>query len=419
MCVNASALPQDILGSIFSHLNPQDLSRAAQVCRSWRAAQELNWVWQNVTGSILDLSTPLQSSWKEQCRVLCRWKAGRPKESIHFPMELPVLFSQIIYDRRADFTVPDDSSGFELIQLDPRSPSVFSMRNLADEKELRKIDLKRYDCGPIADSALYGTTWTIVDMRGKIFQIDIATAACVNKFSVDIEPDRPLTIHSNDREIVATVGNKVFVWDLQQRRLAHSFEVVDILDILRIRSTQNFVLCFARTATNDCAVAVNKMDPSVQIRIEVPFEPLTLETNGSYYSFLTRGGDLHVYRDTPDAQLKVVVNLHISDVPGQGFGTVQMYRNWVGVNKEGEFHLFDVRTGAEMGSLPGRLKVGESFRFNAEVLVVRHIRSYLDPAFHTRQNKSYSLYDFGRRVQSIPTGGVRERADRQKRCLVQ
>lgn len=420
MGIVASRLPQDILGSIFSYLNPQDLGRAAQVCQSWRAAQEQNWVWQNVTRSILDMPTPTQDSWKRQCQVLCRWKTGRPKEIVRFPIELPVLFEQIIYDRRADYTVLEDSSSLELVQLDPRSSSVFSVRNLADEKPLKKIDLKLHGCDGIADSALYGTTWTIVDIRGKIFQFDISTAACINnQFSMDVEPDRLVTIHSNDQEIVSTVGNKVYVWDLQQRRLVHSFEVSEILEILRIRSTKNFVLCFARTATNDCVIAINKIDPVVQIRIDVQFAACSLESSSSYYSFLTRGGDLHIYRDTADAQLQVVAIHHIFDIPDQGFTSVQMYRNWVGVNKGGELRLFDVRTGHEIGVLQNLLQDGDSFRINAEALVVRHIRLYLDLNMHMQQDKVYSLCDFGRRVQRMPTENMREREIRLSCCSLQ
>ena len=359
MAINAAELPSLVLSVIFSYLDLPSLGRAAQTCRSWNIAQKTDSLWKNLCLPILDLQTPLQASWKEQYRILHRWKTGNFKE-----ISLPTILK--ILPESGDFTVLEDGTAIGVIPLDWTTPFLYSVRNLVSGEELKTIDVTCWGCGQIVDSELQGTIWTIVDERARIFQFDVCRGACINRFRGDFELGRSLHLHCSDQEIVVAAGNRVQIWDAQQRTLRHAFEVVAIQEISVARITPNYIICFCKSwlKGSEFILAVNKQDPSRQIKIEANVELYSLESCGAYFAFLAKGGELHVYEDSFDAQIKLKRILRVVDEPTPWPGSVQMYRNWVAVSKNEIFRVFDVRTGYEV-SLPVKEK-GYEFRINAQ-----------------------------------------------------
>jgi hypothetical protein len=413
MTINAADLPRHVLGSIFSCLDPQSLSRAAQVCRTWNEAQGADWVWQNVARSILDFPTTPQCSWKGQCQTLHSWKAGKATEVL-------LSTSPRFFKQDDDFVILEDNTAVEVVRTRCSRPVLYSVRNLANGQELGQIDPAKEGCErPFGvDSALYGTTWVILDANGKIFQFDIRTGTCINKFRGDFRPGMTdmSSIYCNDHEIVTTVENWVQIWDLQQRGLSQTFQISEDQRIFRTRSTQNFVLCSVSQSESFFILAINKKDPSVRIRTEGEVDPVSLESNGTHCSFLTREGELHVYEDTPDAQFRLVRTHRIHEAPCKRFEAVQMYRNWVCVRKDDVLRIFDVRTGAEIATLKKedwRTK-GLLFRINAQMLLVCRMPGDLDPV----QEKSYILYDFAGRIRRLPTEDIRLQQTSSWKCPV-
>lgn len=406
MSISAVDLPQEVLCYIFSYLEPKDLCRAAQVCRSWNVAQKTDGLWQNLCRSILDLQMPFRGSWKEQYQVLHRWETGDLRE-VYFPT-ISKFFHEI-----GDFTILEDNTAIGVIPLSHITPLLYSVRTLANGKELATIDLEQWGCCQISDSELCGTTWTIVDERAKIFQFNICTGVCLNRFEGDFEPGRAPHLHCNDQEIVTAVGNRVRIWDLQHRRLGQVFEVASIQEISVIRSTPNYVFCFCliQEGEPEFILAVNKKDPTKQIRIEGNAVPYSMESCGVYFSFLTVEGTLCVYEDEPSVDLQLIRTLRIVETPTPWPGTVQMYRNWVAVSKDEVFRVFDVRTGNEI-ALPSKDR-GYDFRFNAQTVLFRC--AFADSS--GMWTNAFCLYDFGGSVRQLSTEGMRDQGDLPRCCL--
>jgi hypothetical protein len=396
-----------VLGGIFSYLTPEDVCRAAQVCRSWNAAQKSDWLWQELARSILDLPKPLQGSWKDQCRIFHCWKTGRAKQTT-----LPVE-SQISH---GDFGVLEDNTAFELSVLDPTSPLLYSVRNLANGEVLRTIDLGQWGCGHIADFVLYGTRWAIVDRKGAIFQFDIGTGTCINQFNGETSPGMARHIHCNDREIVSTVGNWVQIWDLQQPTLSQFFEIGSMREIWHVRSTPNYVVCVGSLRQTDSVsiIAVNKKDHLKEIRIEGPTDHFSLQSYGVFCAFLTMGGKLCVWEDLPDEEFKLVRTISTTGKSSLKDtlwpGTVQMYRNWACVSKGNVFRVFDIRTGAEIAA--PRKNFVDAFRLNGQTLLARHT----DMGPFLEGTNTYRLYDFRERVRQLPLEDVRKQKEPSFGC---
>lgn len=408
MSLNAAALPQEILCSVFLYLGPKDLCKVAQVCRSWNAAQKTDGLWRNLCLSILDLQRPFQGSWKEQYRILYRWKTGGLRE-----VYLPTILN--IFHESGDFTVLEDDTIIGVFPPSRACPLLYSVRNLASGEELGTIDLKQWGCGKIVDGDLHGTTWTIVDWRARVFQFNISTGACVNRFAGAFEPGREPCLHCNDQEVVLAVGNRVQVWDVQRCTLEYAFEIDLILGVTFIRVTPNHVICFCkiRSSGSEIILAVNKKDPSRQIKIEGNAEPNSLDSCGAYFSFLTKEGDLKMYEDTPDAQIKLNRTVRVVEAPTPWPGAIQMYRNWVAVSKNEIFRVFDVRTGYEV-SLPVKEK-GYEFRMNAQMVLFR--RTVAEP--YRVWTTTYCMYDFGHTVRQLSMSeGVRDQESVSGCCLV-
>jgi hypothetical protein len=400
MCAEVGDLPQEVLGYVFSYLSPKDLGRAAQVCRGWNSTSKLEWVWQHVARSVLDLSEPSQGSWKEQCQILLRWKAWEPQE-----VPLPVPTKK--YGPEEFSVLLEDSSALEVVRPDSSRQSLFSVRNLFNHKELRQINVQQYGCADIFWGAAHGTIWTIRDINGKIFQFDIKTGGCVNQFSGEaVQNGNSSALYGNDHEIVASVQNRVQIWDLQQRRLSQTFMVgegQENWDVSEICSTPNFVLCLARHLGSVSIFVVNKKDPSIQARIKIGFgfKPHSFKSSGSYCSLLI-GRELRVYEDTPDSQFRLVGSHCVLESPAPWNGAVQMYRNWACVHKGDSFCIFDVRDGKEVVSLKKDWGLKVRFQVNAQALLVFHM--FGTPSGRFTSTK-LSLYDFSRKVQPLPSSG--------------
>jgi WD40 repeat protein len=396
MSVDATILPQDVLGYIFSYLNPEDLGRAACVCRGWNSTSSLEWVCRNVARSILDLSEPSRGSWKEQCSILRRWKAWKPQE-------VP-LSSCHAHGMEEFYVLLEDKTALEVVQPDSSRRSLFSVRNLFNHEELRQINVQQYGCADIFGVAVHGTMWTIRDTDGKIFQFDIKTGGCINQFIGEAVQDERLSdIYSNDYEIIVSVQNRVQIWDLQQRRLSQTFTIEEGWEIWRTCSTPNFVLFLARQSESLVIFAVNKKDPKIQTRIEVGLgaELYTFKSYGSYCSLLI-GGELHVYEDTPDAQFQLVRTHRVQEAPGGWNGTVQVYRNWVCVHKDDAFCIFDVRSGKEVLSLKKDWGLEVRFRVKAQAMLVFHMFGATSGFL---KSTKLCLYDFSGRVQQQSSSG--------------
>jgi hypothetical protein len=385
-----------VLGEIFSYLTPEDVCRAAQVCRSWNAAQKSDWLWQELARSILDLPKPLQGSWKDQCRIFHCWKTGRAKQTT-----LPVE-SQISH---GDFGVLEDNTAFELSVLDPTSPLLYSVRNLANGEVLRTIDLGQWGCGHIADSILYGTMWAIVDRKGTISQFDIGTGACMNQFRGESVPGMAQHIHCSDHEIVCTAGNSVQIWDLQQRALGASFAIGSLREIWHIRSTSNYLVCVGtmRQDGSQGMVVVNKKDPLNEVRIDGSPDLFSLQSWGKIFSFLTTSGELCMWEETHDAKFRLVKTHPITEFSTFWPGRVWMYRNWVCVSKDKVFRIFDAHTGVDI-TAPREQRLADTIRINAQTILVRH--TTVSPSLSGTQ--TYTLYNFGGRVRRFPSEHTRK-----------
>jgi hypothetical protein len=412
MCAEVGDLPQEVLGYIFSYLSPTDLGKAAQVCRGWNSTSKLEWVCQKIARSVLDLSEPSQGSWKEQCQILHRWKTWKPQE-VALPPSTRHLMDRY-YGLEDFFVLLEDGTALEVVRSDPSRRSLFSVRNLLNREELRQINVQQYGCTDIFRGVVHGTMWTTRERDGKIFQFDIKTGDCINQFVGDAVPDGTSSaIYSNDHEIVASVRNRVQIWDLQQRQLSQTFTIEggqEIWDVSEMCSTPNFVLCLAIQPRSQSIFAVNKKDPKLQTRIEVGFgvELNTFKSYGSYCSLLIRG-QLHVYEDASDAQFRLVRTHCVQEVSGPWIntvpstkGTVQMYRNWACVHKGDVFCIFDVRDGKEVVSLKGDWGLEVRFRVNAQALLVFHM--FGTPSMQITSTK-LCLYDFSRKVQPLPSSG--------------
>jgi hypothetical protein len=391
MSINAANLPKEVLGYVFSYLDLQSLGRAAQVCQGWNVAQKTDWLWHNLCRSILDLPTTSQSSWKEQYQILLRWRNWEAEEE---PLSTPSKAGS----RFEFFTFLKDDTVLEVVRPDPSKPSLYSVRNLRNHEEVRQIDLESHGCGQILDAAVCESTWTILDANGKIFQFNVGTGMCINQFSGDpIQDGRSCNIYCNDHEIVSNVGNRVQIWDLQQRRLRQTFEIAEDQEIWRLCSTTHFALCFCaiQETGSTFVLAVNKYDPSLQTRTEERVEPCSFQSYGAYCSFLTEEGQLHVYEDTPDAQFRLVRAHAIQMAPSQQQGVVQMYRNWVCVSKDDVVEIFDVRTGATIASRNPNWGTIARVQINAQAVLFYHFPR----GTHSVESSGCSLYDFRRRIQ--------------------
>ena len=400
MSAEVGGLPQCVLGYIFSYLPPKDLSCAAQVCRDWNSTTKLPWVCQSVARSILDLSEPCNGSWEEQLLILRRWKTWKPQE---FSLPLPLRK----YGMEEFCVLLEDTTALEVVRPDSSRQSLFSVRNLFNHEELRQIDVQQCGCADIFWGALYGTIWTIRDINGKIFQFDIKTGDCINRFDGEaVQEGSSSSIYADDQEIIASVQNRVQIWDLQQRRLSQAFTIggaQENWDIWRICSTPNFILCLAKTPGSLFLFAINKKDPSIQTKMEVGFcaEPHTFKSSGSYCSLLV-GGDLHVYEDSSDAQFRLVRTHCIQQSLSPWCGMTQMYKNWVCVHKGDAFRVFNVRDGQEVVSLKKDWGLEVRFQVNAQALVVFHM--FGTPSGRFTSTK-LCLYDFSGKVQQLPSKG--------------
>ena len=400
MSVEATDLSQHVLGYIFSFLDSEDLCRAAQVCRGWNTTSKLEWVWQNVACSILDLSEPSQGSWKKQCQILQRWKAWKPQdvvsvgEGFHDEIAGPPGFRVFLEDNKV----------FEVIWPSV-SRMLFLARNLTTEENPRQIDVQQYGCANIFQGSVHGTAWTIQDRSGKILQFDSEKGECINQFVGEAVPDGASSaLHSNAHEIIASVQNRVQIWDLEQRRLVQTIAIDERWKIWELCSTPNFVLCLASQLRSPALFAVNRKDPSIQTRLdlEAGYSFKSFKCCGSYCAMLTADGrDLLVYEDSSDALFRLRRTIRIQESPKDNLGTVQMYKNWACVHQDDGFYIFDVRNGRQIVSQ----KVGRAvvdLQVNAQALFVH--RLFRDRyRYGTKQASSLALYDFRERVQETPS----------------
>jgi len=341
MNINAATLSQYVLGDIFSYLNPGELGRVAQVCRSWNATLKLDWIWQKVAQSILDLPEPTNGSWKEQCQLLHRWKTWKAQEvPFSYCSGSEYARGLMRLDSNEFALLLDDNTAIEVVRPDFSRPSLFSVRSLFSHEEFSQIDMEQHGfVGTYLKLAVYKEVLTARDMNGTIFQFDITTGECINKFCGGLVQTGQIgSIHSNDHEIIECDLNRVQIWDLQQPGPSQTFEIEKGQEIFRIRSTPNFVVCMAYQAPlHACSTfsifAVNKKNPAIQTRIILEEGSLMNSLRkdylsyGSNFTFLRHNGSqLHIYEDTPDAQFQLVTVLHIEGNP-KSEHKVKMYRN--------------------------------------------------------------------------------------------
>lgn len=401
MSVDATGLSQDVLGHIFSFLDSEDLCRAAQVCRGWNTTSKLEWVWQNIACSILDLSEPSQGSWKKQCQILQRLKAWKPQNVVSmgngFHDELgPAEFRVFL----------EDNTVFEVTRHSLSSIFLFSVRNLTTKEKPRQFDVRQYGCAEIFQGSVHGTAWTIRDRSGKILQFDIGRGECINQFVGEAVPDgTSFALHSNALEIIASVQNRVQIWDLEQRRLVQTIAIDEGWKIWGLCSTPNFVLCLASQSRSPALFAVNRKDPSIQTRLdlEAGYSPQSFKCCGSYCAMLTAGGrDLLVYEDSSDARFRLRRTIRIQGSASDNLGTVQMYKNWACVRQDNGFYIFDVRNGRQIVSRNlDRAVVG--LQVNAQALFVHRIFRDIDGV---KRASTLSLSDFRERVQATSSSGA-------------
>ena len=398
MSVDVSDLSQPVLGYIFSFLDTKDLCRAAQVCKGWNTTSKLEWVWQNVACSILDLSEPSQGSWKKQCQVLQRLKAWKPQDVV------PVGegFHNTLHLAEFRFFL-EDNAVFEVTR---QGLSRFSVCNVTTGENLRQFDVEQYGCAEIFQGSVHGTAWTIRDRNGKILQFDIGRDECINQFVGEAVPDGASSaLHSNAHEIIASVQNRVQIWDLEQRRLVQTIAIDEGWEIGELCSTPNFVLCLASQSRSPALFAVNRKDPSIQTRLdlEAGYSLKSFKCCGSYCAMLTAGGrDLLVYEDSSDAQFRLRRTIRIQESPSDNLGTVQMYKNWACVRQDHAFYIFDVRNGRKIVSRRLDSSVA-GLQMNAQSLLI--LSHFYGEDLRLRSS-SFSLYDFRERVQAIPSNGV-------------
>ena len=410
MSINAETLSQHVLGEIFSYLSPKDLGRVAQVCRSWNASLKLDWIWQNVAQSILDLPEPTNGSWKEQCQILHRWKTLKAQEvSFSYRSGSQDARSLMRLDKNEFAVLLDDNTAIEVVRPDPSRSSLFSVRNLFSHEEFCQIDMEQYGfVGTYMQLAVYNDVLTARDKNGTIFQFDVTTGACINQFDGGLARTGQIgVIHSNGHEIIECDLNRVQIWDLQQPGICQTFEIEEGQEIFQVRSTPNFVVCIAYQAPlqalSPCSIfAVNKKDPTIQTRISLeegsPMNVLGRDylSYGANFTFLRQNGtELHIYEDTPDAQFQLVKVVHIRGNPRYE-STMRMYRNWVCVYNDGAFRIYDVRNGRKISSI--KIDWGDycTFKLGAQGMLVSSM-------FYDEHNRRDTFYDFSGKVQQLPS----------------
>jgi hypothetical protein len=413
-------LPRDVLGQIFSYLDLRSLGRTARVCRDWREAQRIDWIWQTLCRSTLDLPTTPQGGWRWECRVLHRWRT-MDAEEMRFTHT-----TEFIMDRRrlpfpasvrCNFVTLGDNGAFEVTLPDSARPLLYLVRDLTNQTENKLVNLEQYGCEGVAASALCEKVWTILDAKGNLFQFDIETGVCLLNGLAGLSPQGGLTcVHSNDHEIIVVDTNRVQIWDLQKCEYVQAFELPLKPAIGAITSTQNYVFCFAMDMeTKFCSLfAINKKDPSSKISIfgdEYSSLPQFFRcvAYGSFCSVLIPGEEVWVYEDRPDGQLLKARTISLQDPHRNwSFAGIQMYHNWVCVRNWDRFRVFDVRTGTEINTvrcLPMLSNFDIEVQLNAQMMLVRWDDDF--PAIMRRegaQRKIYSLYDFSKPVRQPSSG---------------
>jgi hypothetical protein len=356
--VNIIELPQYILAEIFSYLTPEDLCTAAQVCRDWNVAQKADCLWKRHALAILDRETS-QKSWKEQYRTLYHWKTGECKP-------VPLWAEGNVCGK---FTLLEDNSAFELIRRYPDpAPTKVQVRNLVS-RELRIIDLEPYGFEEYC-SELHGSILTVWDTKGKILQFDVTTCVCVNQFNT--EPFHSL--YCNDSEIITVAENKVRILDQQKSKLDLTFKIPVDHKIQTAVSTPNFLIYVDYSSY--FLFAVNKHNPANQCQLGGRVDGFTLEHAclegcGSYCAALMNNGELLIYEEASQAEIRLKKTYLISKNLSNYCGHIYMYRNWVCVQKDGMFCVYDVRTGDEITK---PIMLGHcDFRTNAKILIVRKL----------------------------------------------
>ena len=383
--------PLECLSYIFSFLEPKDVPRAARVCKKWNEALKADWLWESHCLTYLDRATPLRDSWKERFKVFRNWTNGLA-EVTHYPPSYKTWHTFHV------FTVLDDNTCLE-IYPDPENPRTYIVRNLVNNEQVRRIDLKEFGCSNVIATDLHDTTWVALDDQRRIFCFDIQTGVCTQRIPSSVSTSTFSKIEYNGQEIIRADDHEIKIWNARTAQLEQTIDISQFGAPWTLRSTRNFVIGTFGAVGWIQGFAIQKNDHSKwEQPVEGALEACCVDSKGSRVAFLTSTGQVKVFEDIPDKGLALTQTLIAFTPPAAGtrFGRVHIYRNWLFVSRGDTLHIWDLRTGIKLSELKC-LVDGSDFCANAQLLFTRQVLG--DPHFH--QEYSYSLYDFGRGVSRL------------------
>ena len=365
-------VPVEVMSYVFSFLELPDLARTARVCRGWKQAQEVDWLWKGRCLDVLDRGTTRCGSWKEQYKIFSHVKRGITRAT---DFKLPIKRWGV----RPLFTLLDDNSVLELV-TEPKNASLVHVHDIGTDSILRTIDISR--CGEVFSSNIHGEEWTILTHGGRIVSFNIVTGQCVREIQGDPPKEVRLEalpkIYCTDREIIVWGGQKITIWDARSGARVQTLDVPETEGVWSMCSTPQFLALIVREYDTGRTVvkALKKADQTIR-EIEVHPSCFCLESSGPYIAFLTSSGDTKVFVEDLTGELREAHSLSCTD----GAMTVlSLYRNWLCVGGPAACSIYDLRTWKKIARLPGVLCC--EIRTNAEVVFERTVGMALGPCAH-------------------------------------
>jgi hypothetical protein len=399
--INLQNISPDVLGQIFSFLDPADLGHVALVCRNWNGVQKADWLWKRHCLAILDRDTAPCGSWKEQYRTFHNVRAGIAEVShLHTPF---VKWNVL----RPPFTVLDDSTALE-VNRDLKNRYLYQVCDFINHTIISTLDLSGH--GTVFASDIHESVWTVLTSHGEILGFNILTGECV--YQMQGEPldhhwlrmgHRP-KIHCADHEVTIWDGQKITIWDVQSKALVQTMGVVLDEEVQVLRTTPHFVALMVNDihSTRGTVNFIGRVDQSVH-EIDAICNSFCLDSFGPYIACVRTTGRVEVFVDSPEGDLQLASGFFPS-TKTEKVDRLSIYKNWLYLGCYKNIFLYDIHSGTKIATIPGLN--GWAVRGNADVLFARTVvgAPFCSDCYHDVR------YDFKNGVQRLvqpPEGLIR------------
>lgn len=367
------SVPSDVLGVIFSFLEPKDLARVSRVSFLWNQVQKTESLWKNHYLSYLDDPAPSKISWKERFIVIHHWMVGKADIKA-----FPCSFKKRHCDH--PFTISNNTP-YEIIR-NSNHPSIYFIKNWETEK-LLAINLEFYGVEVFIAEYLAQDAWYALDVKGNILCFDLEKGDCIKKISLqDFDHSVDASFLCTADEIIISNIGKVIIWNSDGGKL----QEIDADLCVVTDSTPNFILCRVDLfGTYHRIVALHKKSSTSTVIAECPRESWAV--SGPYLAIALYGGRIVVYKDVGES-LNLIHDFLVFDDSDYRTDSLCIYKNWLLISSKHAIYVYDIKTARKLFTLKNDQDHLE-LRTNVSKLFMRYSKRNSEG-----EEYFYKLYNF-------------------------